>query len=174
MSGKLTLVTGPMKSYKSTEMWRLLERQLIARKKVAIVRPKIDARNYISRNIKNLPVPILMAERLAELDLAEFEVIGVDEGQFFKHLAHDANKLASIGKEVIITALNGTAEQKAWSEVQKLFPLVDEIIFLHAVCDNCGKDAAFSHFVGGKREQIVIGDKEYISLCRECLQNAQK
>jgi thymidine kinase len=172
MVGKIILITGPMKSYKSTEMWRRLERQMIAGKKVAIVRPKIDTRRYVTRNHKDIPAPILGAERLAELKLDDFDAIGVDEGQFFKNLAGDANRLANSGKLVIISALNGTAEQKPWREVQRLFPLVDDIVFLHAVCDRCGKNGAFSYFKGGKDQQVVIGDREYISLCRECLRKA--
>jgi thymidine kinase len=154
-------------------MLRLLERHMIAKKKVALVRPSTDKREYIARNGRKLNVSIFTASKISELDLTDFDVVGVDEGQFFQNLAADTDKLANRGAEVIVSALNGTSEQKVWSEVQKLWPLVDDIIFLHSVCDRCGEDGSFSCFVGGKNQQIIVGDHEYISLCRNCLDAAK-
>ena len=40
---------------------------------------------------------------------------------------------------------------------------------LKSICDNCKcEDGVYSYYKGGKDTDIIIGNKGYLSLCREC------
>ena len=40
---------------------------------------------------------------------------------------------------------------------------------LTAICDNCkNENAVLTYYKGGKDTDIVIGDKQYMALCRHC------
>ena len=52
--------------------------------------------------------------------------------------------MAKRGKIVIIAALDGTFQRKAFGEVIQLIPLAEKVKKLHAVCIECGKRASFT------------------------------
>ena len=50
-----------------------------------------------------------------------------------------------------------------------LLCIADNVKMQSAICDNCKNDKAiFTYYKGGKDTKIVIGDKQYMSLCRHC------
>ncbi len=67
----------------------------------------------------------LPAERLKEVSshVKDYDVIGVDEGQFFPDLVEAVEEYANLGKIVIIAALDGFASnsKSAASQVVKSF-----------------------------------------------------
>src|SRR6187431_2717762 len=87
-AGWVEVIVGSMFSGKSEELIRRLRRAKIARQKVQVFKPEIDARfseshivshsemRHESANIRSA------AEVLAEV-AADTEVVGIDEGQFF-------------------------------------------------------------------------------------------
>lgn len=77
--------------------------------------------------------------------------------------------LANEGKIVIVAALDGTFQRKAFGSVLELVPLAEEITKLTAVCMICCRDASFTKRLGNEKEIEVIGGSEmYISVCRKC------
>src|SRR4030095_8985214 len=109
--GWVEVIAGSMFSGKSEELIRRLRRARIARQKVQVFKPVIDARfsdNHIvshsemrheSSNIRTA------AEIMANVD-PDTEVVGIDEGQFFdEELVNVANQLAARGVRVIIAGL---------------------------------------------------------------------
>jgi thymidine kinase len=80
---------------------------------------------------------------------------------------------AKSGKRVFISSLNGDRHQKEWKATQEMIPLVDEIIFLKAVCSKCGSyDASFSFKENDtSTDQVDIGGsaESFVALCRACL-----
>jgi thymidine kinase len=159
-----------MKSGKSTKLIQELDKHYYAKKKCLLLRPLIDSREDTSR-FAVLP-NYIKVRKIAELkefcsmtDSGEFDVVGIDEGQFFPDLDF-VNVLAS-AYEVYVAALHATSEAKPWPSVQSIIPVVDDIEFCHAVCEECGAKAAWV-FNGNKNETIKIGDSEYKALCRTC------
>lgn len=75
---------------------------------------------------------------------------------------------ASANKIVIISALNGTFEQKGFAGIQELIPVVEVLEKLSAVCMICGEDANFSYRLDtNSTEEVQIGGSEsYMPLCR--------
>ncbi len=168
----ITLIIGPMFSEKTTELIRLLNREKFAKKKVVLVRPETDTRDYLTHSGLNPDIKQVYVNELSDLaDRTDYDVIGIDEGQFFKRISHDANFLANNGKLVIISALNGTSEQQPFESIQDLIPLSEVIIKQNAVCMECGSQyATFSYFKSGiKKDKIRAGGKtDYEALCRKC------
>ena len=87
-TGWIEVIVGSMFSGKSEELIRRLNRARIARQKVQVFKPKIDARysreeiaSHSGQTHTSLPVTTA-AELLAEIE-HDTQVVGIDEGQFF-------------------------------------------------------------------------------------------
>ena len=171
-AGKLTLILGPMFSGKSSMLLSEIDKATIAKIPCCIVKPKTDTRKYFTHSKLNSSCDIYNVERLEDIPAAQYNVICIDEGQFFKTLRYSIN-WANEGKRVFISALNGDRHQKEWAATQEMIPLADEIIFVKAVCSKCGSyEASFSYKLNDtSTSQIDIGgsDESFIALCRECL-----
>ena len=171
--GKITLLLGPMFSGKSSILLSEIDKASIAKIPCCIVRPKTDTREFFthskmnSRECDNYNV-----DDLNDVPCEKYEVVCIDEGQFFKSL-NKTLEWASQGKRVFISALNGDRHQKEWKITQEMIPLVDEIVFLKAVCSKCGSyEASFSYKLHDTSiSQVDIGGsaESFIALCRGCL-----
>jgi thymidine kinase len=173
-NGFIHLILGSMKSGKSSALYEQIDRAQYRKKKVCLLRPKADTREFVSR-VKNLKVDTYSCDSINELydtvNIDRYDIICIDEGQFIDGLGLDCNTLANNGKEVYIAALNGDSDLKPWKNISELLPFCDQIIRLSAICNDCGSsyDATFSYFDGVKNGQIVIGDNQYLALCRSCI-----
>lgn len=183
----INLILGPMKSGKTTEMLRVAERHKIAGQKVCILRPEFDNRGMFVRNLcvtQAFDIITVRSDHGNQSFLFKndedrklcnsCDVICIDEGQFFWGLREICNTFERMNKIVYISALNGTAEQREWKPISSVIPLAENITFMKAVCEECGKDASFCIYKGGKSEQVVIGDSEYEAVCLSCLQNMKQ
>lgn len=180
-----------MFSGKSTELSRRIRRHKIAHSKCLVVKYAGDTRyenepgsasddggnisstmksSVITHDRQSLPaVPCL---RLGEVDnvVHQFDVIGVDEGQFFPDLAEHCERWANLGKTVIVAALDSTFQRKPFNDVLQLVPLAEEITKLSAVCANCSLDASFTKRIDSdnKNVQVIGGAESYVATCRTC------
>jgi thymidine kinase len=164
-----------MMSSKSSRLLSYIERAYYARKKVCLIRPKIDTRDYFVRNETQWPVvDTYQIENFSDIisKKLDYDTICVDEGQFFDNIGIESHRLALMGKNVYIAAMNGDSDMKPWKNISELLPFVDEIEKINAVCCECGEDnlGTFSFYKGTKTGQVVIGDENsnYEALCRKC------
>ena len=99
-----------------------------------------------------------------------FSVIGRSGiSSFFEDGANFVVWAALNGVNVTVACLNADSNAQGWSEVDKLFHHVDEVVKLSAVCSCCGnQEATYSYFNGTKNDKTVVGDEEYEPLCRSC------
>ena len=179
--GTITLVEGPMFSGKTTELFRLLRRQKIARKKVLAIKYLKDGKNILSNHnghgfnddeeIQTKEYVSLDTNLLADIIENDVEVVGIDEGQFFVGLADACDFLQKNGISVIVAALSGTFERKMWPEMILLKPFVTYCTTLTAICDVCGEEAPYSKKIvnvrlsdGGQLEDIG-GKEKYNAVC---------
>ncbi|XP_010081482.1 PREDICTED: thymidine kinase, cytosolic [Pterocles gutturalis] len=96
-------------------------------------------------------------------------VIGIDEGQFFPDIVEFCEKMANAGKTVIVAALDGTFQRKAFGSILNLVPLAESVVKLNAVCMECYREASYTKRLGTEREVEVIGGADkYHSVCRAC------
>ena len=120
-----------------------------------------DLLKYDSINCKNL--------RDHFEKIKNYDVIGIDEGQFFPDLVEVCEELASLKKTVIVAALNGDFRMEPFPVIAKLISKADKIKLLKAYCFNCHKDANFSLRIVQSNETVLIGAGEsYKPACRDC------
>src|SRR2546423_5148911 len=87
-TGWIEVIVGSMFSGKSEELIRRLTRARIARQKVQVFKPAIDAR-YSDEEIashsgqKHLSRPVKSTVEMLELIDDDTQVVGIDEAQFF-------------------------------------------------------------------------------------------
>ena len=99
----------------------------------------------------------------------DYDVIGIDEGQFFPDLLPFCESAANAGKVVIVSALDGTFQRKTFGHVCDLIPMAESIMKLTSVCMLCQRDAAFSLRTTAETETEVIGGSDkYLAVCRRC------
>ena len=172
--GKIELILGPMFSGKSTRLIELMRKYVYKAKKTIMVKFYADQRytdksevvthdliKYDSINCKIL--------RNSFDTLKEYDVIGIDEGQFFADLVEVCEELALMGKIVLIAALNGDFRMEPFPVIQRIIAKADKIKLLKAYCFICHKDAKFSLRIVQSNETVLIGAGEaYKPACREC------
>ncbi|QRM15388.1 thymidine kinase [Mudlarkpox virus] len=175
-TGNIHLITGPMFSGKTTELARLIRRFIISDRKCIIIKHCSDTR-YAEENLEaiythdKISMKALSSNNLLTLipELDKYDVIGIDEGQFFDDLVDFSETMANRGKKVIIAALNGNFKRELFGNVFKLLPLTEKITSLTAICSICKQEASFSKRITEDTEVKLIGGKEvYTAVCRKC------
>ena len=173
--GWIEVIAGSMFSGKSEELIRRLRRAKIARQKVQVFKPEMDARfsqdhivshsemRHESANIRSA------AEVLAKVDV-DTEVIGIDEGQFFDNALVDvATELAGRGIRVIIAGLDQDYTGKPWEPMPQLLAVAEYITKTHAICMKCGQPANYSQRTFESEERVAVGaGGMYEARCRKC------
>lgn len=162
-----------MFSGKSTELLRRLKRFEIAKRRVLVIKYGKDVR-YSVENLSTHDrqmMPAVSASRLEEVmdRIDGYDVIGVDEGQFFPDVVKFCEDVAQLGKTVIVSALDGDFRRKPFGSILELIPLAEYVVKLSAVCMICTADAAFSkRIVEGDEVEKIGGSDMYVAVCRKC------
>lgn len=172
-TGKLHLIMGCMWSGKTSELINRYKRYSLGNKKCLMIKYKFDTR-YTGENkiISHDGVTVNSAScsMLYQLEdiVLEYDVICIDEIQFFKDGHIFSDKWANEGKIVEVCGLNGTSDRKPFDVISKLIPLVDKIKTFKAVCRETGKSAIYSHrFSDDVGDICIAGDDKYIALDRK-------
>jgi len=183
--GFLEVITGPMFAGKTTELIKRIERQAFARRKVALFKPSIDTRYSTEEVVAHnglryeafvVPTNGDGVASIMETTIREkYEVIGVDEVQFFPmEIVEVLNKLADDGVYVIASGLNLDFKGDPFPVMKELLVRADNIVYLTAVCTVCGRPATRSQrLIDGKPAPrnspvILVGGREsYEARCRE-------
>jgi thymidine kinase len=174
-TGWVEVIVGSMFSGKSEELIRRLNRASIARQKVQVFKPLIDAR-YSKEEIashsgrKHLSNPVTTAAELMKQVLPETQVIGIDEGQFFDAGIVDVvNELANSGKRVIVAGLDQDYTGKPFEPMPQLLCIAEYITKIHAICVKCGSTANYTQRTVESEERVEVGASDkYEARCRQC------
>lgn len=165
----LNVIIGPMFAGKTSELIRLLTRYSIAKKKVIAIDSKINTRSDELQTHNFHRFPAEKVTKLSDIDVSDYDVIGIDEAQFYDDLFDFCNENLKKDKIIIIAGLNASFEQKMMGQIMDVCTIADKIMLLKAVCMKCGKDAPFSYRKNQSKEIIVVGDSnEYEARCRKC------
>uniref|UniRef100_A0A1B6CY01 Thymidine kinase n=1 Tax=Clastoptera arizonana TaxID=38151 RepID=A0A1B6CY01_9HEMI len=161
--GQIQVIFGPMFSGKTTELIRRLKRYQFANYRCSIFRYAKDDR-YSKTEIAthdrcSLPAVSAVALSQYENEMDDFEVIGIDEGQFFPDVVEFCEKMANKGKIVIVAALDGTYQRIGFGNILNLVPLAESVIKLTAVCMSCFNEAAYTKRLarGNRRRREIHG-----------------
>ncbi|XP_072098307.1 thymidine kinase, cytosolic isoform X1 [Mobula birostris] len=173
MKGQIQIIFGPMFSGKSTELMRRVKRFQIAQYRCLVVKYAKDVR-YSKQDLAThdkFTMHAVPATKLSEVyqEALKAAVIGIDEGQFFPDCVEFSEEMANKGKTVIVAALDGTFQRKAFGNILNLVPLAESVVKLNAVCMKCYREAAYTSRIGVEKEIEVIGGMDmYRATCRVC------
>ena len=169
-----------MFSGKSEEMIRRLRRAEIAGQRVVIFKPRVDDRydaadivSHAGARMRGVPVGSV-SELLTRA--RGFEVVGIDEVQFFEPAVVDAALgLASDGVRVVAAGLDQDFRREPFGPIPLLLAHAEFVDKLQAVCHRCGGPATTTQrLVDGlpapySGDTVVIGAAEqYEARCRDC------
>ena len=130
--GTIGFILGPMFSGKSTRLIEIIRKYTFKAKKTIMIKYFGDQRysdksevvthdlvKYDSIDCKNLKDSFDI--------LKKYDVIGIDEGQFFPDLVEICEELALLKKIVIIAALNGDFRMEPFPVISKIISKADKI-----------------------------------------------
>src|SRR5947207_3871313 len=161
--GWIEVVVGPMFSGKSEELIRRLRRAEIARQRVQIFKPAIDARYAANEIVSHSGLGITSdtvtkASEILEKIQPRTEVVGIDEAQFLGEEVLDVcTKLANLGKRVIVAGLDTDYRGRPFEPMPRLLAIAEEITKLLAICMRCGNPAVHTQRLVESEELIVVG-----------------
>ena len=166
-----------MFSGKSEELIRRVRRAQIARQKVQIFKPRVDARyaddHIVSHSEMKLPSQVVeKACEIPPLVAPDTEVVGIDEGQFFdQSLVQVADALANRGLRVIVAGLDQDYRGRPFEPMPQLMAVAEYVDKTLAVCMRCGAPANRSQRLVHAADRVVVGGAgEYEARCRACFQ----
>lgn len=170
-TGSLEVIVGCMRSGKSLEIIRRLERHMIARKKVGLFKPSADTRDadhFKSRIGKELSA--ICVDRPGEITerCDEFEVIGIDEANLMDlSIVAAVNDLMEKGKKVLISGLDTDFKGQPFGSIHMIMAIPEaKITRLTAICVKCGEEATRNQRL--KDGLPVPADAPVISIEGEC------
>ncbi len=175
--GELHLICGAMCAGKSTELLRRLMRYTATGSKVVYVNHQLDTRSkgpYSTHNklykekvlnIENMKFTSVaelksLMDKDSDITLNDFDVIGIDESQFYSDLKDSVTHFVEkLGKYVIVSGLTNDFKRNKFGQILDLEPIADSITKLTALCKRCSSSrkkvkAIFSHRI------IKVEDKE--------------
>jgi thymidine kinase len=175
-TGWIEVVCGCMFSGKTEELIRRARRAEIAKQKVVIFKPRIDnrysAQHIVSHSEQSLTSTVVddASEILALSEDAQ--VVGVDEGQFFKaNLVEVCETLANQGKRVIVAGLDQDYRGKPFEPMPQMLAVAEYITKTLAICVVCGNPADRTQRKTQSADRVLVGAKEiYEARCRHCFE----
>jgi thymidine kinase len=177
LMGHLSLIIGCMFAQKTTELLRRVRRYKSIGYKVLVVNYSADTRygvNRIASHDEEFEHAVCV-DHLGEVDhlarSGEYQVIAVDESQFFPDLFTYVTAWTDhLPLHIVLAGLDGTSERKPFGDLLRLIPHAEEVERLTAFCAVCcnGTVGLFSQYIGAATDEVRIGGAEhYRPVCRK-------
>ncbi|WP_075618380.1 thymidine kinase [Paenisporosarcina indica] len=147
-SGWVEVICGSMFSGKSEELIRRVRRAQFAKQTIAVFKPRLDNRyseeEVVSHNgSKVIAMPIESSKDIWEYISDEYDVIGIDEAQFFDEGIIDViERLANHGFRVIVAGLDQDFRGEPFGPMPTIMATAELVTKLQAVCQVCGSPAS--------------------------------
>jgi len=173
-SGSIILYLGCMYSGKTSELIREYKRYNKIGKKVICINYSFDERygddNFIYSHDLN-KIECIKAQSLMEIEksIIDYDVILINEGQFFKDILEFCKLYCDIhSKHIIVCGLDGDYMRKPFGQINELISIADDVTKLKAFCTECndGTPGIFTYRLSNVKEQVSINN-DYIPLCRK-------
>lgn len=171
----LEIIMGGMFSGKSTELIRRVKRHAVIGKSILVVNSSKDVRSsddVVQTHDKQTFNCVKLTD-LMGCSIEDYDVIAVDEAQFFPGLRTFVEHALAQEKHVILAGLDGDFQQRRFGEIFDVLPLADEVLKLCALCMYCknGTPGPFTkRCVSTSQVQELIGGSDvYRAVCRKCL-----
>lgn len=172
---ELHIIIGCMFSGKTSELLKIANRYNSIKNSVILINFEEDNR-YSDTEVKthdlySVNLPTLFVKNLEDCNVDNYDIICINEAQFFSDLITFCKKLLTKNKKIYIAGLDGDFKQEIFGEILLLIPLCNTITRLNAYCKICnnGTLAYFTKRKSENKEQKLIGTDEYIPVCRNHL-----
>jgi thymidine kinase len=178
--GHISLLLGCMFAQKTTELLRRVKRYHSIGYKALVVNFIGDTRygnDCIASHDKEIQKAVCV-ELLKSVDhlvrSGDYNVIAIDEGQFFTDLHQYVTTWADeLPVHIVIAGLDGDSDRKPFGDMLKLIPHAEEVERLNAFCSECknGTLAIYSKYFSNVQKDengVAIGGAEsYRPVCRK-------
>jgi thymidine kinase len=175
--GWIEVICGSMFSGKSEELIRRLRRAQIAKQRVQIFKPNVDSRfsddHIVSHSDMKMKSQLVgKAAEIPDLVDGRTQVIGIDEAQFFDlDLVAVCNRLADMGKRVIVAGLDQDYRGRPFDPMPHLLSIAEYITKTLAICVRCGAPANRTQRTVNNAERVLVGATDsYEARCRLCFE----
>ena len=171
--GKISLILGPMFAGKTSSLIRRYRRYTVAGKRCLLVKHINDTR-YDSEQLCTHDLHKIEAKSCFNLHelwnlIDNYDVICVDEIQFYPDNLEFAEKVADLGKIIVASGLSGNFRREPFKNIPELTAKADQVTYLTAVCMVCKEEgAAFTKRISDEQDEVVSGAEKYIAVCRQC------
>jgi thymidine kinase len=100
------------------------------------------------------------------------QVVGIDEAQFFElDLVSVCNRMADIGKRVIVAGLDQDYRAHPFDPMPQLLAVAEYITKTLAICVRCGAPANRTQRIDSGTERVRVGAGDvYEARCRSCFE----
>ena len=173
-SGWIEIVTGCMFSGKTEELLRRVKRSKIAGQSVILFKPARDTRyhdtNVVSHDENSMDSVVIKQAKDMMNYVDDYEVMGVDEAQFFdQDLVKVCEELALEGKRIIAAGLDLDFKGRPFGPIPHLLAVSEYVTKVHAICPHCGNLATHSYRLSQEQATVLLGEKDlYEPRCRKC------
>lgn len=166
----LTLDKGTMFGGKSSRLYNYyIDYKDRMDMKMLVLKHSIDSRYSIDHIVTHdgMRIPCTAVDSLSNIDPSVWDVIIIDEGQFFNDLyiwIHE--HFYTCNTTIHVAGLNGDKNSNSFGDINLLSPLCSEERVHYGRCIVCGSPAPFTRYSGDSDSQIVIGDDMvYYTVC---------
>lgn len=171
----LTIFTGPMFSGKTTHLIEMLNKN--DDKKCLYINHSIDTRtsDVFSSHNKDLRLSDNVDKKkvniLSTLDINSYDIIGIDECQFFWDLYSFLKKYANRNVHILLAGLYADSNLEKFGDLLSCFPMADELHIFTSKCIGCKKDTLHTRKKSEEKTQINVGGEEmYNPMCKKCFE----
>lgn len=168
----LEIIMGSMYSGKSTELVRRVNRLRSIGMYCLIVNHTNDTRvdgNFLQTH-DGKQIKAVKTDDILLLNTKPYDVIAIDEAQFFSNLVPAVSLMVKQNTHVIVAGLTGDYQRQKFGEILDLIPLADDVAFTRALCQKCAhphRPASFTKRISDEKETISV-ESSYIAVCRQC------
>lgn len=182
----LYVYTGPMYAGKTTKLLTVLYKYSLQNYKMVKITHESDVRECeytsefttshnkdLSDNIQNLE--LVKLNHLKSFDISNYDIIGIDEAQWFSDLYETISLWVKMNKLIICVGLDGDFNQNMFGDLYKLLPLSSKFKKLSSICNGCSGKGSFTLLKNtedckkAENSKLVGGKDIYQSYCRICL-----
>lgn len=165
LKGLIRLYIGPMFSGKTASLIEAYTRHSIGQRNCLLIKHSCDLRydpkNIVSHDGRKI-LSSAICDSLCDVDnlVDEYQVVCIDEVQFFEDAPVFCDKWANQGLIVEASGLCGTYLRAEFPVISQLIPLAEEVYKKSAVCRETGKDANFTYRTSDDIGDIIVGGSD--------------
>jgi thymidine kinase len=172
----IKVITGPMFSGKSTELFNLINKLEENDITYQIFKPSKDKRDtsWLRARTTDRQIGASVISDLNEIEnklTQDTSFIIIDEIQFLTGDVKELIKLSKKGYRIVCAGLSLTSELEPFGLMPAVLSVADEIIKLQSKCTICSEPANYTATTikKDKTAQIRTGSAEYFPICFDCL-----